>query len=371
MKDPRIKTLADNLVSYSCNLQPGEKLLLEAIDIPPAAVAVFVDAIAGRGGIPVVTIKNSVVLRHLYRNATEEGMKFIGDYEKGRMEGVQAYIALRGNHNTAELSDVPGEKMDLYGKHWWTPTHIETRVAKTKWCVLRWPHPSMAQAAKKPTDVFEDFYFDVCCLDYAKMDKAMDPLADLMKETDRVHIKGPGTDLTFSIKGIGSVKCSGLRNIPDGEVYSCPVRDSVNGKIRYTADTLYRGTVFSDIEFTFKDGKIVEASSSDTEKLNEILDSDEGARYIGEFALGLNPYITDPMLDILFDEKIGGSFHFTPGQAYDDTDNGNRSQVHWDIVCIQTPEYGGGEIHFDDRLIRKDGTFVVPELEPLNPENLK
>jgi aminopeptidase len=312
-----------------------------------------------------------VVLRELYRNATEEGMRQIGELEAARMSSVQAYLGIRGNHNIAELSDVPAEKMDLYEKHWWTPTHVKIRVPNTKWCVLRWPHPSMAQAANQPTDVFEDFYFDVCCLDYSKMDRAMDPLAELMNKTDEVRITGPETDLVFSIKGIGSEKCAGKLNIPDGEVFSCPVRDSVNGTLFYTAETIYRGTVFSNIKFTFKDGKIVEATSSDTDKLNAILDSDEGARFIGEFAIGVNPYITSPMKDPLFDEKIQGSFHFTPGQAYEQTDNGNRSQIHWDIVCIQTPEYGGGEIRFDGQLIRKDGRFVTPELEGLNPENLK
>ncbi len=370
MKDPRMDTLAHNLVGYSCDLKKGEKLLIEAIDIPPEAVSALIKAVVEKGGIPLVTIKQTSVLRDLYRNATEEGMKFIGEVEKKRMEGVQAYIALRGSHNIAELSGIPSDKMDLYEKHWWKPVHIEVRVPKTKWVVLRWPHPSMAQAAGMPTDEFEDFYFDVCCLDYARMDKAMDPLVKLMNETDKVHITGPGTDLTFSIKGIPAVKCSGLRNIPDGEVYTAPVKDSVNGTIFYTAETLYRGTVFSGIKLTFKDGKIVEATASDTEKINQILDSDEGARYVGEFALGLNPYIKKPMKDILFDEKIQGSFHFTPGQAYDEADNGNRSQVHWDMVCIQTPEYGGGEIYFDGKLIRKDGRFVLPELEGLNPENL-
>jgi len=370
MLDPRIRTLAKNLVDYSCSLQPGEKLLLEAIDIPAEAVAAVVQAVADKGGIPVVSIKQSVVLRALYRNATEEGMKFIGECETRRMEGVQAYVGIRGNANIAELSDVPNEKMDLYEKYWLTPTHLKVRVPKTKWCVLRWPHPSMAQAANKATDVFEDFYFNVCCLDYAKMDKAMDPLETLMNRTDKVRITGTGTDLEFSIKGIGSKKCAGRYNIPDGEVFSCPVKESVNGTLAYSAETVYRGTIFSEIKFTFKDGKIVAATSSDTKKLNEILDSDAGARYIGEFALGVNPYITEPLKDPLFDEKIRGSFHFTPGQAYDETDNGNRSQVHWDIVCIQTPEYGGGEIYFDGELVRKDGRFVPEDLAGLNPENL-
>lgn len=370
MLDPRIQTLARNLVGYSCNLQPGEKILIEAVDIPQEAVGALVRAAVERGGIPLVTLKQSAVLRELYRTATEEGMRFTGQIERARMEGVQAYIALRGNHNIAELSDVPTARMDLYEKHWWKPVHIDVRVPKTKWCVLRWPHPSMAQGAGMPTDAFEDFYFDVCCLDYKHMDAAMAPLVELMRKTDRVQITGPGTDLSFSIKGIGVVKCSGLRNIPDGEVYTAPVRDSAEGTLHYTAETLYRGTVFSDIRLTFEKGKVVKGVSSDTAKLNQILDSDEGARYIGEFALGLNPFIKKPMKDILFDEKIGGSFHFTPGNAYGQADNGNRSQVHWDMVCIQTPEYGGGEIRFDGRLIRKDGRFVAPELEGLNPEKL-
>ncbi len=370
MKDPRIEKLAKVLVGYSCRLKKGEKILIEAIDIPSEAVSTLINEVVAKGGIPLVTIKQSAVLRDLYRNATEEGMRLTGEIEKIRMERMQAYIALRGNYNISEFSDVPSEKMDLYEKYWWKPVHIDVRVPKTKWVVLRWPHASMAQAAGMPTDRFEDFYFDVCTLDYEKMDRAMDPLVELMEKTDEVHIKGPGTDLKFSIKGIPVIKCSGEHNIPDGEVFTAPVKDSVNGTIHYTAETLYRGTVFSDIKLEFKDGKIVKAEASDTEKLNQILDSDEGARYVGEFALGVNPYIRKPMKDILFDEKIMGSFHFTPGQAYDEADNGNRSQVHWDMVCIQTPEYGGGEIYFDGKLIRKDGIFVPDSLKGLNPENL-
>jgi len=145
----------------------------------------------------------------------------------------------------------------------------------------------------------------------------------------------------------------------------------VEGHVTYNADTIYQGTSFSGIKLTFNEGKIVEATaSSNEEKLNEILDSDEGARYIGEFAIGFNPMIKEPMLDILFDEKIAGSFHFTPGQAYEEANNGNKSQVHWDMVCIQRSEWGGGEIHFDGELIRKDGQFVVDDLLPLNPESL-
>jgi aminopeptidase len=228
----------------------------------------------------------------------------------------------------------------------------------------------MAQQAGMSTEAFEEFYLRVCTLDYARMKPGMKALADLMKKTDEVQITGPGTDVTFSIKGIGAQECGGQYNIPDGEVFSCPVRDSVEGVIQYNAPTVYLGSSFDNIRLVFKKGKIVEATSNNTAKLNQILDSDAGARYIGEFAIGFNPHILSPMRDILFDEKIAGSFHFTPGQAYETCGNGNKSQVHWDMVCIQRAEYGGGEIRFDGKLIRKDGAFVPKALHKLNPEYL-
>ena len=248
---------------------------------------------------------------------------------------------------------------------------MDYRVNKTKWAVLRYPNASMAQLAGTSQEAFEDFYFDVCTLDYQKMSKAMDALVELMNKTDRVQLKGPGTDLTFSIKGIPAVKCAGECNIPDGEVYTAPVRDSVNGVISYNTPSEEQGFTFENIVFHVKDGKITEASSNNNKRINELLDTDEGARYFGEFALGVNPYILRPMKDTLFDEKICGSFHLTPGASYEDAFNGNKSAVHWDLVMIQREEYGGGEIYFDDVLIRKDGRFVLPELEGLNPENLK
>ena len=229
----------------------------------------------------------------------------------------------------------------------------------------------MAQQAGMSTDAFEEFYFNVCNLDYSKMDRAMDALEKRLNSTDKVRIVGPGTDLTFSIKGIGSKKCSGKRNIPDGEIYTAPVKDSVNGVITYNAPSVENGFKFENVSLTFKDGKIIDTTANDNKKLNAILDTDEGSRYVGEFALGVNPYITKPMGDILFDEKISGSIHFTPGCCYDDCYNGNISALHWDLVLIQTKEYGGGEIYFDGELIRKDGIFVAEDLLVLNPENLK
>lgn len=370
MHDRRMQKLARNLVRYSCALKKGERILIEAFDIPEEMVVLLVREAAKAGGIPLVTLKQNRVMRELFKASKIEGLKAIGEYERFRMEKVDAYIGIRGSHNISEMSDLPAAKLAQYQKHWMKPVHMEVRVPNTKWVVLRWPSAGMAQQGKMSTEAFEDFYFNVCNLDYAKMDKAMQPLKRLMERTDKVHIKGPGTNLRFSIKSIPSVICAGKMNIPDGEIFTAPVRESVQGTITYNTRSLYLGTEFSDLSFTFKKGKIVKATGSPADRLASILDSDEGARFIGEFAIGVNPFVSRPMLDTLFDEKIAGSIHFTPGNAYDDADNGNRSEVHWDLVLIQTPEWGGGEIYFDGKLIRKNGLFVPRALKPLNPKNL-
>jgi aminopeptidase len=362
------------LVGYSTHVEPGEKVLIESYDAPDEVVAALIRRVRAAGGLPFVTMKHNAVLRALYTDASDEQITLTAGWEKARMEGMQAYIGVRGAANTAEMSDVPTDDMRRMKTLWWHPVHSEVRVKKTKWVVLRYPTPSMAQQAGMSTEAFEDFYFDVCTFDYAKLGPAIEPLKALMDRTDRVRLTGAGTDLSFSIKDIPTVPCVGESNIPDGEIFTAPVRNSVNGVIAFNTPTIESGIVYEGIRLVFKDGKIVEATangSANTERLNKVLDTDEGARYVGEFSLGFNPYVLQPMKDILFDEKIAGSFHFTPGQAYDEADNGNRSAVHWDMVFIQRPEFGGGEVWFDDVVIRKDGLFVPEELQGLNPDRLK
>jgi aminopeptidase len=369
--DPRHTKLADLLVNFSCNVQPGEKVLIETYDTPVEFIDEIVKSVYRADGIPLLEIKYNSLLRTLLAGATKESLAALRDTELHRMKNMDAFIGVRGILNAKELSDLPSEKNQLWGTEIFQPVHGNERVPNTKWVVLRYPTPAMAMMADMSTEEFEKYYFNVTAsVDYEKMSNMMDPAAEFIRNADQVHITGEGTDLKFSIKGIGAVKCDGHRNIPDGEVYSCPIRNSVNGTISYNTPSSYHGFTFKDIKFTFKDGKIVEATSNDTERINKVLDTDDGARYIGEFALGCNPYINFAMDETLFDEKIGGSFHFTPGNAYDDTDNGNKSAVHWDLVCIQTPEYGGGEIRIDGELIRKDGVFVHPAFVGLNPENL-
>jgi aminopeptidase len=271
-----------------------------------------------------------------------------------------------------EMGDVDPEKMALYRTDYYKPVHFGVRIPHTRWVVLRYPTSTMAAFAGMSSEAFEEFYYKVSIgVDYPAMSRAMEPAAAFLAAAEEVRITGPGTDLSFSIKGLPAIKCDGNANIPDGELYTCPVRNSVEGTVSYNTPSVLDGFTYRDIVLRFKEGKIVEAAANDTARINQVLDTDDGARYIGEFALGCNPWIENPVGSTLYDEKIAGSFHFTPGNAYDDCDNGNRSAVHWDLVCIQRPEWGGGEIHIDGELIRKDGIFVHPAFSDLNPEKLK
>lgn len=368
MPDPRYAQLASLLTRFSTRLQPGENILLDMFDTPVEMTVAIVRAVRTAGAFPFVQVHQAQVTRELLSAAQPEQYDLMATLELARMERMQAYIAIRGSNNITELSDVPGDRMTLAMKTM-RPV-IDHRVKKTKWCVLRWPTAAMAQLAGMSTEAFEDFYFRVCTLDYSKMEAGMAALKARLDRTDLVEIKGPGTDLRFSVKNIGTVTCGGSHNIPDGEVFTCPVRDSVQGHVFFNAPTIYQGVNFDGVRLEFKDGKVVKATGNPEDRLNEFLDSDDGARYIGEFSLAFNPHILNPMRDILFDEKISGSFHFTPGQAYEDADNGNKSQVHWDMVSIQRPEWGGGEIFFDGELVRRDGLFVPQELRALNPDAL-
>ena len=369
MHDVRFDKLAALLVNYSTNLTRDEKVLIETFDAPDEMTIALIRAVRKAKAVPFVQVQRAQVSRELALEIDERQLNLTAAHELARMKKMDAYIAIRGSNNISELNDVPIDKMKLVAKKL-RPLQ-DHRVQKTKWVVLRWPTPSMAQLAGMSTEAFEDFFFKVCTLDYNRLQPGMKALKALMEKTNQVQIKGPGTDLRFSIKGIPAIICGGDRNIPDGEVFTSPVKESVQGHVTFNAPSIYQSTPFDNIRLDFRDGKIVEGTSNQPEKLNAVLDSDAGARYIGEFSLGCNPHIMHPMRDILFDEKIAGSFHFTPGQAYQEADNGNRSQVHWDMVSIQRKDYGGGKVYFDGELVRRNGEFLPKPLRSLNWKNFK
>ena len=371
MTDPRLQEMAENITSYAISLQKGEHILIHAngIACEPLVLALIQKAYQC-GAKPHVSYQNERILRELLLHVDKEQLDIMAESELARMKKMDAYVGIGATDNATATGDVPAEKMNLYMEHFMTPVHGVERVKNTKWVVLRYPTNSMAQSAGMSLSGFEDFFFKVCNLNYGKMSVAMDNLVKLMESTDKVRITGPGTDLVFSIKGMKAVKCDGRINIPDGEVYTAPLRDSIQGTLSYNCPAVYQGVTYENIRFEFKDGKIIDAQSNNTERINEVLNTDEGARYIGEFAIGVNPFIEHPMKNTLFDEKIKGSFHFTPGRCYDEASNGNLSSIHWDLVAIQTPAYGGGKIFFDDILIREDGFFVHSDLLCLNPDEL-
>jgi aminopeptidase len=373
MRDPRIDQLANSLVNYSVEAKPGDKVLIDSRGDASALTRALVRAVYAAGAVPFVWLADQNINRELLLKATAAQLDLRAKYDGMLMDEMDCYIGITAPENASALSDVGQEQMQLYQMHYVHPVHLGSRLEKTRWVVLRYPTPAFAQAANMSDDAFDDFYFNVCCFDYRKLATNIAPLKALMERTDKVRIHSDptslsprGTELSFSIKGMPAIPCCGDKNIPDGEIYTAPVKNSVNGVISYNTAASYQGFVFEKLSFEFKDGKIVHAEGNDSERVNKILDTDAGARYVGEFALGVNPFILNPLKETLFDEKIAGSIHFTPGNAYDDCDNGNKSAVHWDLVLIQRPEWGGGEIWFDDVLVRKDGEFVLPELQALN-----
>lgn len=371
--DERIICMAENIITKSIKLKKGEKIFIEGFsDSVKDLFEQLIKQATKAGGIPYWQFNDNAFIKSFVESVTERQMIEFGQMQAGIMAQCAAYVAVRGHDDLFMMSDISPKQQEMYRQHYYTPVHFNLRVPKTRWCVMRYPNNTMAATSRMSRKALEDFYFQACLVDYSKMAQAMQPLKKLMDKTDKVRIVSPGTDLTFSIKKPKAVACAGEANLPDGEVFTAPEKYSINGVIQFNTDTVYEGEFFSNIRLEFKDGKIIKGTSTaNNERFQQLLDHDDGSRYMGEFALGINPYVKKPMLDILFDEKIGGSMHMAIGNSYDDeTFNGNRSDIHWDLVLIQTKEWGGGEIWFDDVLIRKDGLFVLPELKALNPEEL-
>lgn len=365
MKDPRIDKLADVLVNYSARVKKGDVVLISASGFEAAPLVKEIYSLCLKNGAKYVEYDFTLpeITRRFYDDAAKAQVGFFPQHKLDFMKQVNAFIAISAADNSMVMANADPEKMIAHAKVM-RPIQ-DWRVKNTKWVVTRYPTHGGAQEAKMSLEEYEEYVFAACCIDWAAESRKQEKLKKLMDKADRIRIKASDTDLSFSIAGLPGIKCDGRFNIPDGEVFTAPVKDSVAGYITYNCPTVYQGKEFNGIRLEFANGKIVKASCTGMdEQLNKILDTDDGARYIGEFAIGVNPGIRRPMRNILFDEKIFGSIHFTPGQCYDECDNGNRSAVHWDMVKILT---GDGEIWFDNTLIQKDGMFVHRDLVSLNP----
>lgn len=365
----KLKELSKKIVNYSLDIKENDKVLIKIQSLNCRdLVKYLVRDIVDKRAIPFVKIVDLDINSLLLELTTDYRIEEIKKQDKFEVDNYDCFINIKYSTNDYESSKINSEIRKKIGVA--TKDIDSIRINQKRWVLLNYPSVLDAYKANMKTDDFYKFSIDAMTIDYNKMYEDIKPLKQLLEKTDKVRIVAPNTDLTFSIKDMPIIPCCGKCNIPDGEIYTAPIKDSVNGKITYNTRSPYNGYVFSNVSLTFKDGKIIKSTSElNNDKLSEIFDTDEGARYIGEFSIGLNPFIKDPIGDILYDEKIKGSIHFTPGQAYHDAYNKNDSSIHWDLVLIENKEYGGGELYFDNVLVRKDGIFVIDSLKHLNYEN--
>lgn len=364
--EEKIKILAKTIVNHSVKVQEGEnvKITCETME-PMPLVKELVKLISQEKANVSVSFFDPSLNAEINKNTSDKKIKLLKEMEKFEVEKFDSFIRIFCNQGDYINKIVPDETTVKIGEA--LKEYRDIRVNEKKWVLLNYPSSVDSQKAKMNIDEFTKFSFDAMCYDYKQMEEDLKPLKELMEKTDKVRLTGEGTDITFSIKDVPVIPCVGECNIPDGEIYTAPVKDSINGTIKYNTPSPYRGNVYNNVTLTFENGKIINAiCDEDNNALNAIFDTDEGARYVGEFSIGVNPMIKYPMGDILFDEKIIGSIHFTPGCAYKDAYNGNESAIHWDMVLIQREDFGGGNIYFDDVLIRENGVFVLKELEHLN-----
>lgn len=361
--------LSKLLVNHSCKVQSGEKVLITYSDTPDEFIQILIEEIYKLDAIPIPFRLDKKIKRKLLLNANADTFEYFANIASPIMQSVDCVILIGGSNNDYELSDIKNDTMQLYSKLYIEPIHFKLRCSK-KWVLLKYPTPAFAWSCNLSSEAFEKYFFEVCTLDYASLSNKLLPLKKLMESTDKVHILTPSTDLTFSIKNMPAIICSGECNIPDGEVYTAPIKNSINGQILFNIPAVENGVEYNNIMLKLKDGKIVDFDCNEKEKFKQILDTDEGSKFIGEFAFGTNPYCQKPIKDILFDEKMFGSIHLAIGSSYDDCYNGNKSAIHLDLIQSHKKEFGGGKIYFDEQLIFENGRFIYPNLVDLCEEKL-
>jgi len=359
------KALAQKILNFSCELKEDQNVMLQLIGLNGIGLMrALVETAREMNANPFIQINDTDIQRLLVEKGDKKfwGRQASAD-QLPLMKQMDAFVGIRASQNIYEQSEASKEANDAYSEEFLKPVHFKERVNNTNWVVLRYPSPAFAMNAKMPTEKFKKFYYEACLLDYRELAEAMKPLEERLRNTDMIQLKGEGTDIEFSVKGQNWIPCFGKRNIPDGELFSSPILSSVEGHITYTS-SVYQGKPFDYVKLEVRDGVVVDFDSSNNEQLEEILDTDAGARQFGEFSFGLNPIIEKPMHDILFDEKIYGSNHLTLGNDYEIAPNGNESNIHWDLVCI------GADVYLDGEKIREGRKFITDDLQGLNPESL-
>ncbi len=363
MTDELLAKLVDRVLDFALEIGPTDCLYIEAKDIAPEATAAFVEGAKKRGATAIADNESSLSNSEIARRLTKEQAEIMASRKLKKAQASTVVLVLDGTPVALE-SDLPSDKLSLLLK---VRAPFSSFVSKNrKWTRLRWPNPSMAQQANQEWDAFVDSWAQACLFDWSSVASETERLRQIIEDANQVRIVGENTDLAFSIAGIPACLCCGRENIPGGEVFTAPVKKSVNGEVFFNVPSSHASTIFGRVSLCFKDGKVVSSQAETNDnKLKRLLATDKGASFLGEFALGLNPKITAPLFDTHFDEKIAGSFHLALGRAYDCADNGNRSQLHWDLVSIQRRDFPG-TIYLDNQVLRKDGLFADDTFRVLN-----
>lgn len=369
MRQPDMQNLANHFVKNAIRIKVGNKVMIEYCGSDAHKWAnVLAAEIRKKGGCPYLVDASAETIKKL---DVKDSAK-IDAWKQNLLnliEQADASVRIRDDNDLEQLSH---EERKIYLEAYGAVG--KERIKKEKWLVFDAPTESLAKNCGISPQEFDNFFKKACMFGGEQIEKTAEPLRKLLNDGKEVRLisKEQETDLTFRINDIPSVSCCGTHNIPDGECFTAPFRESVNGVIKFK-NCSYNGKRFEFIKLEFQNGKVVNAKAENeqqTEALDSLLNTDDGVRYIGEFAISFNPLLKEPTGSALFDEKIDGAFHIALGNHLPPTNNGNKSAIHWDLVQIQRPENGGGEIYIDGKLIRKDGKFTTPELEPLNPEKL-
>lgn len=367
MTDPRITKLAHLLVDYCIEVQPGQRIALMGTSTALPLVTETLREILRAGGLPVVIWRDEEFEEIVLKEGNDEQLAFIPDPLRMAYETYDALINIRAASNTRALSNIDPSRQRIQrsarGKL------LETMMARTaagemNWVTTLFPTNAQAQEADMSLSEFESFVYGACYVDrddpvaeWKKISEMQQKLVDWLEGREKVRVSGPNADLTLSIAGRTFINSDAHKNMPSGEIFTGPVENSVNGWVRFTYPAIFDNREVEGIELRFEDGKVVEASARKNQDfLLNVLDTDEGARYLGEFAIGTNNGIDRFSKSILFDEKIGGTIHMAIGAGYPETGSKNRSLVHWDMICDMRD---GGQIWVDDELFYDSGRFLL------------
>lgn len=368
MNDPRVNKLADLLTKYCVAVQPGDKVvIMGAAAVMPALTATY-RAVLRAGGHPTVLWQDHELEEILLKEGSDEQLRRVDPVQLLVTETYDCRIFISGGSNTRALSNVPTGRQAIYRRAQSQLLDIRMRrsaAGEMRWVGSMFPTNAQAQEADMSLSEYEEFVYRACFLDqpdpvaaWRAMSADQQRLVDWLQGKEQVRVQGPHADLTLSIAGRAFINSDGRRNMPSGEIFTGPVEESVNGWVQFTYPAIYQGQEVDGIELRFDAGKVVEATAKKgAATLHSALDTDAGARFLGEFAIGTNDGIDRFTKSILFDEKIGGTFHLAVGAGYPETGSRNRSAIHWDMICDMRD---GGQIWVDDELFYDSGRFLLP-----------